>query len=140
VEEDLDRCSRGDLKALIRTLVQQVEQQEQRIKEQERRIAELEARLNEPPKNRGNSSVPPSKAFKANKNQGDGKDGKTERTGPRAGSLGRKGTNPPLAENPHKIVRVMAKAAASAMGLGTRRIKPSITPITKWIYLRSSQL
>ena len=116
MEEDLDRCSRGDLKALIRTLVQQVEQQEQRIKEQERRIAELEARLNEPPKNSGNSSVPPSKGFKANKNKGDSKDGKTERTCPRAGSLGRKGTNRPLAENPDKIVRVMAKGCGQCHG------------------------
>lgn len=116
MEEDLDRCSREDLKALICTLVQQVEQQEQRIKEQERRITELEARLNEPPKNSGNSSVPPSKGFKANKHKGDGKDGKTERTCPRAGSLGRTGTNRPLAENPDKIVGVMAKGCGQCHG------------------------
>lgn len=80
LEEDLNRCSREDLKALIRTLMRQVEQLEERIKEQDRRIDELEARLNESPKNSGNSSMPPSKGFKGNK----GKDTcKSERTGPR---------------------------------------------------------
>lgn len=106
LEEDLEHCSRGDLKALIITLMKQVEQQE-------RRIAELEARLNEPPKNSGNSSVPPSKGFKANNKN---KDNKAERTGPRKGSLGRKGSNRPLAENPDGIMRVMAKTCACCGG------------------------
>jgi hypothetical protein len=108
LEEDLERCSRGDLKHMVRLLMKQVETLEARVKEQDQRIAELEARLNEPPKNSGNSSVPPSKGFKANKSKGDDKDGSAKRTGSRKGSLGRKGHHRPLSENPDKIVRVMA--------------------------------
>jgi transposase len=103
---DLDNCSRGDLIQMIRLLMKQVETLEARVKEQDQRIAELEARLNEPPKNSGNSSVPPSKGFKKNKNQDENK---AKRTGLRGGSVGRKGANRPLAENPDEIVRVMAK-------------------------------
>jgi transposase len=94
------------MKSLIITLIK-------RMDEQDRRIAELEARLNEPPKNSGNSSVPPSKGFKANKSKADNK---AERTGPRQGSVGRKGANRPLAENPDEIVRVMAKACEECHG------------------------
>jgi len=110
-DADLDHASRGDLKSLVTILRRQVEQLEKRITEQDRRIAELEARLNEPPKNSGNSSVPPSQGFKANKNKGKG--GKVERTG----SLGRKGAHRPLAENPDKIVRVMAKSCCECHGV-----------------------
>ena len=91
---------------MIRLLMKQVEVLEARVKAQDKRIAELEARLNEPPKNSGNSSVPPSKGFKNNKNQDENK---TKRAGLRQGSVGRKGANRPLAENPDEIVRVMAK-------------------------------
>jgi len=90
---------------MVRLLMKQVEMLEARIEAQDRRIAELEARLNEPPKNSGNSSVPPSKGFKGNKSKDNGK---SERMGPRQGSLGRKGHHRPLSENPDKIVRVMA--------------------------------
>jgi transposase len=119
LEEDLNHCSRGDLKHMVLRLIKQLDEQERRIneqagriEEQAKRITELEARLNEPPKNSGNSSVPPSKGFKANKN----KEGKMERTGLRAGSVGRKGANRPLAENPDKIVRVMAKNCRQCHG------------------------
>jgi len=111
-DADLEGASRGDLKALVGILRRQVEQLEKRVVEQDRRIAELEARLNEPPKNSGNSSVPPSKGFKANKNNAN----KAERTGLRAGSVGRKGTARPLAENPDKIMRVMAKNCCQCHG------------------------
>ncbi len=100
---DLDAMTREDMKSLILALVE--------------RINALEARLGEPPKNSGNSSVPPSKEFKANKNKDAGRDGRTERTGPRQGSLGRKGANRPLAENPDEVVRVMAKACRSCGGV-----------------------
>jgi transposase len=43
-----------------------------------KQVAELESRLNEPPKTPDNSSVPPSKGFKANN---DKEDGKGERAG-----------------------------------------------------------
>jgi len=49
------------------------------------RVAGLEARLSRPPKTPGNSSLPPSKGHKANRPE------KTERAGPRQGSLGRAG-------------------------------------------------
>lgn len=118
-EEDLDRCSRGDLKHMILLLRKQVEVLEKRIEEQDRhikkqdqRIAELEARLKEPPKNSGNSSVPPSKEFKANK----GKDEASKQKGLRRGSVGRKGANRPLSENPDEIMRVMAKSCSHCHG------------------------
>ena len=115
---DLDTLSREDLKSLIVALwdqAGQVKELNKRVADQAQRIAELEARLNEPPKTSGNSSVPPSKGFKANKDKG--KDGnKAERTGPRQGSLGRKGSARPLCENPDKIVRVMAKACSHCHG------------------------
>ena len=113
---DLDAMSREDMKSLIVMLIK-------RLDEAEKRIAELEARLKEPPKNSGNSSVPPSKGFKANKNNGDNK---AERTGPRRGSIGRKGANRPLAENPDEIVRIMAKACdecGAALGEADQRLR-----------------
>ena len=73
---DLDALSREDMKSLIVALwdqAGQVKELNKRVAEQAPRIAALEARLNEPPKTSGNSSVPPSKGFKANKDKG--KDG-----------------------------------------------------------------
>ncbi len=77
---DLDNCSRGDLKQMIRLLMKQVETLEAHVKKQNKRIADLESRLNEPPKNSGNSSIPPSKGFKGNKGEDHNK---AERTGAR---------------------------------------------------------
>ena len=94
---DLDNCSRGDLKQMVRLLMKQVETLEAHVKAQDKRIAKLEARLNEPPKNSGNSSIPPSTGFKGNKGEAPNK---AERTGARKGSLGRNGSNRPLADNP----------------------------------------
>lgn len=68
------------------------------------RIAELEAKLNAPPKTPDNSSTPPSKGQKANR------EAKEKRTGPRAGSVGRKGGGRGLALEPDQFVT--AKAAA----------------------------
>jgi transposase len=69
---DLDSLSREDMKSLILSLYT--------------RVAELEAQLGKPPKNSSNSSVPPSKDFKAN--AGTRKGDKPKRKGPRRGSLG----------------------------------------------------
>jgi transposase len=131
LEEDLDRCSHGDLKHMVLRLIRQLDEQERRINEQAARIeeqakciAELEARLNEPPKNSGNSSVPPAQGFKGNKKKTD-QQGKAERTGPRRGSLGRKGHHRPLAVNPDEIVRVMAKVCVGcghALGGADQRL------------------
>lgn len=58
------------------------------------------------PKRPDNSNVPPSKGFKANKNQDSGKVG---RTGLRQGSLGRKGGGRPLAHDPDETIIAKAK-------------------------------
>ena len=71
-----------------------------------KRVAELEAWLNEPHKTPGNSSVPPSKGFKANKNSDSGK---VERSGLRQGSLGRKGGGRLLAHDPDETIIAKAK-------------------------------
>jgi hypothetical protein len=81
---DLDSLSHEGMKSLILTLLA--------------RVAELAAQLGKPAKNSSNSSVPPSKEFKANASKGKGD--KPKWKGPRRGSLGRKGQNRPLAENP----------------------------------------
>ena len=113
---NLSQMSREELKAFARAAVLRNEELERRVVEAERRavdaerrvadlerrVAELEARLKEPAKTSGNSSLPPSKDFKANAKP-------PERTGPRKGSLGRKGSHRVLSENPDEIVRVMAR-------------------------------
>src|ERR1700732_3556264 len=68
---DLDSLSREDMKSLILALYEQVQVLMARV-------AELEAQLGGPPKNSDNSSLPPSKDFKANTPKG-GKDGKNRR-------------------------------------------------------------
>lgn len=70
------------------------------------RVEELEARLGEPPKTPSNSSLPPSKGQKANLPE------KAKRTGPRQGSLGRKGGGRPLVSEPDETIT--AKPAACA--------------------------
>ena len=62
------------------------------------RVAELEAKLGQPPKTPDNSSLPPSQGKKPNR--GD----KAPRSGPRQGSLGRKGGGRFLAEVPDETV------------------------------------
>lgn len=104
--------SRKDMKPLIVMLIKRVEERDQRL-------AALEARLNEPPKNSGTSSEPPSKGFKANKQSLGGSSDKAGRTGLRQGSVGRKGDHRPLADDPDETVRVMAKrCGCCGHGLG----------------------
>ena len=106
---NLSRMTREEVEAFARAAALRIEEAENRAAEAERRaadlerrVAQLEALLREPPKSSGNSSLPPSKDFKANKKA-------TERSGPRQGSLGREGSHRRLCENPDEIVRVMAK-------------------------------
>ena len=94
---DLSQLSHAEKDALILALLQ-------RLEAAERRIAELEARLGEPPKTPDNSSLPPSKGQKPNQVA------KADRTGPRQGSLGRKGGGRSLACDPDETV--IAKAMA----------------------------
>jgi len=90
--------------ALIIMLYEQVQAQAEQNRVLTTRLAELEAKLNEPPKTPDNSSTPPSKGQKANR------DGKGKREGPRAGSVGRKGGGRALAMEPDQLVS--AKAAS----------------------------
>ena len=94
---NLDHLSHAEKDALIRALWQ-------RLEAAERRIDELEARLAKPGKTPDNSSLPPSKGEKPNRPE------KTERTGPRKGSLGRKGGGRPLVCHPDE--RITAKVSA----------------------------
>jgi transposase len=96
---DLDDLSHAEKDVLIRALLQ-------RLEAAERRIAELEARLAEPGKTPDNSSLPPSKGRKPNRPE------KTKRTGPRKGSLGRKGGGRLLVCHPDE--RITAKVPACA--------------------------
>ena len=58
------------------------------------RLTALEQRLNEPPNTPDNSSLPPSKGQKANRSEA------SKRTGPREGSVGRKGGGRSLMRSP----------------------------------------
>ncbi|MGH7052115.1 MAG: hypothetical protein ACREE5_15960, partial [Acetobacteraceae bacterium] len=84
VRPDLSRLTDAEKDALILALFD-------RLEAMEREIAALKAALGDPPKTPDNSSLPPSKGQKPNRPE------KTERIGPRQGSLGRKGGGRPLA-------------------------------------------
>jgi transposase len=92
---DLTQLSHAEKDTLILALWQ-------RLDAAEGQIAELEAKLAEPPKTPDNSSLPPSKGQKSSQTE------KTKRSGPRQGSLGRKGGGRPLACDPDETV--VAKA------------------------------
>ncbi|MDO9714731.1 DUF6444 domain-containing protein, partial [Paracraurococcus lichenis] len=87
---DLSSLSHEEKDALIHALWAQVQALTARV-------AELEARLGLP-KTPNNSSQPPSQGRKPNR------DDKPARTGPRQGSLGRKGGGRLLAEAPDETV------------------------------------
>ena len=99
VPPDLRTLTEVEKDALIRALWTQVQTLTARV-------AELEARLNAPPKTPGNSSLPPSRGYKANRPE------KAKRPGPRQGSLGRAGGGRALAEEPDQLI--IAKASTCA--------------------------
>jgi transposase len=88
---NLDHLSHAEKDALIHALWAQVQALTARV-------ADLEARLGEPAKNSDNSSQPPSRDKKPNREDG------PKRQGPRLGSLGRKGGGRLLVENPDETV------------------------------------
>ena len=96
---DLRHLSHADKDALILALWTQ-------IQALTAGVAELEARQSVPPKTPDNSSTPPSKGPKPNQPEA------AQQTGPRLGSLGRKGGGRPLACEPDETVT--AKAACCA--------------------------
>jgi hypothetical protein len=96
---NLDHLSHAEKDALIRTLCQ-------RLEAAERHIAELEALLAKPGKTPDNSSLPPSKGEKPNRPE------KAKRSGPRKGSLGRKGGGRPLACDPDETITAKVPVCA----------------------------
>jgi len=96
---DLSQLSHAEKDALILLLWDQVQALTARV-------AELEGKLAEPAKTPGNSSLPPSKGQKPNRPE------KTARSGPRKGSLGRKGGGRPLACDPDETVTAKALVCA----------------------------
>ncbi len=91
---DLSKLSHAEKDALILSLAAQLQAALARIADLEKRLAELPP----PPKNPDNSSLPPSRGQKANVAN------KAKRSGPRAGSMGRKGGGRELTANPDETV------------------------------------
>ena len=88
---DLNHLTHAEKDALIRALWAQVQALTARV-------AELEAKLAAPPKTPDNSSLPPSKGKKANRED------KVARAGPRPGSLGRVGGGRTLCASPDEVL------------------------------------
>ena len=94
----LSLLSKDELIDLILAQAKQIEAQCKQIEALTARVAELEAKLNVPPKTPDNSSTPPSKGEKPNRPP------KEKRSGPRQGSLGRKGGGRQLTAEPDQFV------------------------------------
>src|SRR5215212_37968 len=96
---DLPSLSHDEKDALIHALwAQRIHALWAQVQALRARVAALEARLGLPPKTPDNSSLPPSRGRKPNR------DDKPARCGPRQGSLGRKGGGRLLAEAPDETV------------------------------------
>jgi transposase len=130
---DLSFLSHDEKDELIRALWAQVQALTARV-------AELETALGKPPKNSDNSSQPPSRDKKANRED------KPQRQGPRQGSMGRKGGGRALCANPDETViarpiccaRCQAAFAAADHKLIDRFDKidlPTVTPVVTRVEL-----
>src|SRR5690349_9286328 len=95
---DLSSLSHDEKDALIRALWARVQALTAQVATLTARVADLQAKLGVPPRTPDNSSLPPSQGKKPNR------DGKLNHTGPRQGSLGRKGGGRLLAETPDETV------------------------------------
>jgi transposase len=95
---DLSSLSHAEKDALIHALWAQVQALTAQATTLAARAVELEARLGVPPKTPDNSSLPPSRGKKPNR------EAQPARTGPRQGSLGRQGGGRRLAEAPDETV------------------------------------
>ena len=124
---DLSSLSHDEKDALIHALWAQVQALTARV-------AELEAKLRLPPKTPDNSSLPPSRGQKPNR------DDKPARSGPRQGSVGRKGGGRRLCEVPDETVtarpcrcaQCAAPLAEADLTLATRFDKidlPQVVPV-----------
>jgi transposase len=95
---DLSSLCHDEKDALIHALWAQVQALTGQATTLAARVVELEARLDLPPKTPDNSSLPPSRGKKPNRED------QPARTGPRQGSLGRQGGGRRLAEAPDETV------------------------------------
>src|SRR3982751_5382227 len=131
---DLSSLSPDEKDALIQALWAQVQALTAQVAALQSRVAELEAKLSAPPKTPDNSSLPPARGEKPNR--GD----TPARTGPRQGSLGRKGGGRLLAEMPDETVSARparcahceAALAEADLMLAARFDKvdlPKVTPV-----------
>jgi transposase len=113
---DLSKLSEAEKDCLILNLwplAERVQELMRLVEALQARIAALEAQLGEPPKTSDNSSQPPSSDRKADR------PAKGERTGPRAGSVGRKGGGRLLCAEPDEIIVAKARTCAHCgTGLG----------------------
>src|SRR4051812_19273186 len=131
---DLSSLSHDEKDALIHALWAQVQALTAQVATLTARVAELEARLGVPPKTPDNSSLPPSQGKKPNR------DDKPAPTGPRQGSLGRKGGGRLLAEMPDETVTArptrcahcqaaLAEADQTLAGRFDKIDLPTVTPV-----------
>jgi len=105
------------------------------------RLTALEQRRDEPSKTPDNSSMPPSKGQKANCSDA------SKRTGPRQGSLGRKGGGRSLMQEPDQVVSAKAagcRHCGSAFGeadhglhsrydkIDLPRVRPVVTRVERY--------
>jgi transposase len=113
---DLSTLSEAEKDCLILNLwpmAERVQELMRLVEVLQARIAVLEAKLGEPPKTSDNSSQPPSSDRKADRPT------RGERTGPRAGSVGRKGGGRSLCAEPDETVIATASVCAHCgAGLG----------------------
>jgi transposase len=131
---DLASLSPAEKDALIRALWAQVRALTEQVATLAARVAELEAKLGVPPKTPDNSSLPPSWGEKPSR------DDRPNRTGPRQGSLGRKGGGRLLTEaqdetvtaRPARCAHCQAALAEADQTLAARFDKvdlPTVAPV-----------
>ena len=123
---DLSQLSSEEKDALVRAL--------ERVGELTFRVSELEAKRGEPPKTPENSSVPPSRGQKANR------DKKPKREGPRAGSVGRKGGGDRWPRSPTRPSSPRPRVAVTAGRRWARAIKSCTDATIRSICRRCARL
>jgi transposase len=131
---DLSSLSHDEKDTLIHALWAQVQALTAHVGSLTTQVAALEAKLRLPPKTPDNSSLPPSQGHKPNR------DDKPAHSGPRQGSLGRKGGGRRLCEVPDETVtarpcrcaQCAAPLAEADLTLATRFDKidlPKVVPV-----------
>src|SRR3954452_21985031 len=124
---DLSLLSHAEKDALIHTLRAQVQALTVRV-------VELEAKLDLPPKTADNSSLPPSRGKKPNRED------QPARTGPRQGSLGRQGGGRRLGETPDEPVTPRASRCAHCQEALTENDLTLSVPLDKVALPKVSKL